>query len=92
MRIIVCYMAQVKQATGVAAEAVELERPCPLPDLLALLADRHGAALRKLLFAADGSLQPGLLVFVGEEQADPDDTRLLGEDEVVTILSPMAGG
>jgi molybdopterin converting factor small subunit len=90
MRIAVRYMAQAKQATGVAVEDLELLGPCLPRDLLGWLAERHGEPLRRLLCAADG--KPAVLLFVGDEQVDPADPVLIEEGDVVTVLSPMSGG
>jgi len=86
------YVAQLKQAAGVAVEEVELASPCSVRDLLLLLADRHGAPLRNLLLGEDGSPQPTILAFVHDEQVVPSDSSPLKDGDVVTLLSPMAGG
>lgn len=85
MKVSVRYMAQVKRAAGVAVEQVELPDACSLRDLLTRLGERHGEPLRQLL-------GPALLIFVGDEQAALDEPVVLREGDVVTILSPMAGG
>jgi len=92
IRVAVRYMAQVRQAAGVSAEAVELGGPCPVGDLLARLAQRHGPPLGRLLLDRHGAPQPTLLVFVGNEQVVPGEQHLLADGDVVTVLSPMAGG
>jgi len=85
MRVTVRYMAQVKRATGVASEEVELPEGCSLRDLLACLAERHGEPLRQLF-------GPALLIFVGDEQANPAEPVALTDGAEVTVLAPMAGG
>lgn len=87
MRVVIRYGAQARQATNVVAEMVELSGPCPLSHLLDCLGERHGEALCQLL-----ATPSAVLLFVNDEQADPADPILLGEGDVVTILSPMAGG
>ena len=89
MKVAVRYMAQLRQAAGVTTEVVEAATT--LADLLGVLADRRGAALRRLLLRDDGPPQPTLLVFVGDEQANVAGTTLREGDEV-TLLSPIAGG
>jgi molybdopterin converting factor small subunit len=86
------YMAQLKQAAGVACEEIELPVPCSVRDLLRLLADRHGAPLRNLLLGEEGSPQPTILVFLRDEQVVPAGEVPLEEGDEVTLLSPMAGG
>jgi molybdopterin converting factor small subunit len=92
MRVSVRYMAQLRAAAGVAEESVELAGPCTASELAARLAARHGDALRRLLLAADGRLSPVILAFVGESQVGPDDRLDLRDGEVITLLSPIAGG
>jgi molybdopterin converting factor small subunit len=89
MRVEVRYAAQVRQAAGRAAEVVELDAPCTAAELVVRLA-KSRAALRGLLLAEGGGPQRALLLFVGEEQVDVD--RPLRDGDVVTVLSPMAGG
>jgi molybdopterin converting factor small subunit len=91
MNIAVKYVAQVRQATGCAAEALNLEGGCSLQELVRRLADRHGEALRRLLLSG-GSLHDSILLFVGEEQVRWETPRSLRDGDVVTVLAPMAGG
>jgi molybdopterin converting factor small subunit len=90
MKVAVRYMAQMKQAAGVAEEQVELAVSCPVRDLLLHLADRQGNPLRNLLLGPDGGPQPTVLIFIGDQQVDL--TARLQEGDVVTFLSPIAGG
>jgi molybdopterin converting factor small subunit len=90
MKITVCYMAQLKQAAGVGSEQVEVGNPCSIEDLARRLADRHGDGLRKLLLGDNGTLQPTNLFFIGDAQAQLSDQ--LKDGDVLTVLSPIAGG
>jgi molybdopterin converting factor small subunit len=92
MKVTVRYLAQVKLAAGVAAEHVELEAPCTAPELLQRLAERRGPVLRALLLTEDGRPQPTILLFVGAEQVSAAEAGTLADGDVVTVLSPMAGG
>ncbi len=89
MRVAVRYVAQARHAAGVLAEEVELDRPCTVEEFVVRLADRR-EALRPLLVADGGGVRPTVLLFVGEEQVEP--RRALRDGDVVTVLSPMAGG
>jgi molybdopterin converting factor small subunit len=84
-------MAQLRQAAGAACEQVELDRPGSVGELLARLADRHSGPFRDLLLDAGGGVRPAVLLFVGDEQVGPDRAGLRDGD-VVTVLTPMAGG
>lgn len=89
MRISVKYMAQLKQAAGIASEEVEIDS-CTVETVIRRLGDRP--AIRKLLLDADGRPQRALLVFIGDEQVASDSMRALEDGDQVTLLTPMAGG
>jgi molybdopterin converting factor small subunit len=91
MRVEVRYVAQLRHAAGRAAEEVEVDSPCSAGELVARLAQAR-EALRGLLLDEGGRLQPALLLFVGDEQVDAGDGRPLRDGDMVTILTPMAGG
>ena len=92
MKVSVRYMAQLRTAAGTAAETVDIEAPCTAADLVAHLAARHGDALRRLLLGADGRLSPIILVFLGDSQVGPGEPLPLKDGDVITLLSPVAGG
>jgi molybdopterin converting factor small subunit len=92
MHVAVRYLAQLKQAAGSAGEQVEVPSPCSAEELLKHLAQLHGDTLRDLLLDAAGKRQPTILVFVGDVQVAPGDSAQLRDGDVVTLLSPMAGG
>jgi len=91
MKVTVRYMAQLRLAAGVAVEEVKLGEALSLVDLLRALATNHGPALERLLLAGNGTPQPTLLAFVGDDQADWREAKLK-EGDSVTLLSPIAGG
>jgi hypothetical protein len=92
MRITMKYMAQLKQATGLSTETIELECPCAPTSLVQQVVLRHGDAVRRLLLDAQGRLHPAILLFVGDEQVTPHEPHPFRENDVLTILVPMAGG
>src|SRR5262249_27253150 len=92
MKITVRFMAQAKQAAGVASEMIEAPWPCSAAELVRLLVDRHGAALRGLLLGSGDQLQSTILMFVNDEQVFSGDRVELQPGDDVTFLSPIAGG
>ncbi|HXG10388.1 MAG TPA: MoaD/ThiS family protein [Gemmataceae bacterium] len=92
MKVAVRYLAQLRQAAGCTEEEINLDGPCLLQDLLRQLADRHGEHFRRLLLASADALQPSILLFVGEDQVRWDTPVKLRDGDVITVLSPMAGG
>ncbi len=92
MQVAVEYLAQVKHAAGTPAEAVTLEGPCCVQELVRRLAEQHGRPLRDLLLDAAGALQPTILLFVGDQQVVWATPQQLRDGDRVTLVSPMAGG
>lgn len=90
MNITVHYLAQVKQAAGTPSEVVDVPDGCSVHALLQQLIERRAHTLRALVCDAAGLPHPALLVFVGDQQAEP--TQSLREGDSVTVLTPMAGG
>ena len=92
MQITVEYTAQVKRAAGVAGESIDVDSDCSVQDLLKQIANRHGDPLAGLLLGDTGALSPSILLFVNDEQVRWETPRLLHENDVLTILSPISGG
>jgi molybdopterin converting factor small subunit len=89
MTVGVRYLAQLRRLAGQGAEQLDLPEPCTVARLVAVLAGRH-PALAPVLLDAAGRARPSVLVFVGDEQADPG--RALADGDEVTFLTPIAGG
>jgi molybdopterin converting factor small subunit len=92
VNITVKYMAQLKQAAGVAEEVVEVEPTCTVQQLIQALAARRTDAFRKILLDSSGAVRHSILLFLGDEQVRSDSPRHLREGALVTLLAPMAGG
>lgn len=90
MKIIVKYMAQLKQAAGVGSQEIEVDPGCTITGLLRRLGEHP--SIRAMLLDERQEPRRALLVFVGEEQAAPDSSRLLQDGDQLTLLTPMAGG
>lgn len=80
--ITVRYFAGARAAAGVDEEELKVTGPQPLPQLAALLADRHGAGLARVLRAAS--------FLVNETAGSPD--RVVEAGATVDVLPPFAGG
>ncbi len=92
MKVTVHYLAQLRRAAKTGTEEVEIDAPATLPSLLALLVQRHGEELSRLLLDGKGVLQSSLLVFINDEQAAQPEGTLLKDGDQITFLSPIAGG
>ena len=91
MKITVRYATQLKQRAGTDAEELELTEAASVQACLQAVSQRH-TDLQSLLLDANGSLSSTILVFVGDDQIDDPATATLKEGDVVTLLSPIAGG
>jgi len=90
MNINVLYMGQIRHAAGKSSDRVTLPEPATMETLIRQLASSGTPALRRLLTDDQGNVQPALLLFVEDDQVER--TRALRDGDVVTVLSPMAGG
>jgi MoaD family protein len=89
VNVTVRYHSQLRQAAGVAAEAVPLPEGAAVLDLLRAIAGRRPDLARHLIDEARGK-PPSLLVFVNDRQV-ADGHPLRPGDEVV-LMTPIAGG
>lgn len=91
MNVTVKYVAQIKRASGTGSEAVQLPDNATLQDCLGAVTEMH-PELQRLLFSDTGALQSTILVFVGEDQIDNPKLTRMHAGDIVTLLSPIAGG
>src|SRR5262249_14626967 len=91
MRVQVHYLAQARHAAGTATEELEVAPSSPVRDLLRRLSEGRDP-LRRLLLDAAGELHPAILLFHGDEQVRAGQVLHLRDGDVLTVLSPMAGG
>lgn len=92
MKVNVNYLAQLKQAAGISSESVELNTPCSVQDLVTRLAENHGEPLRSFLLDTRGNLCTSILIVVGDTQVHWETPVQLKEGDVISFLSPLAGG
>jgi molybdopterin converting factor small subunit len=92
MKVMIRYMAHLKLAAGIAAEEIELNEPCSAAELVRYISSRHGESLGRLLLDESGALQPTILLFVNDAQAEERNNLMLADGDEVSFLSPIAGG
>lgn len=92
MKVVVRYLAQIKQAAGRAEDVLNLAGPRSPAEVIAQIARQNQDTLRSLLLNASGDVQATLLLFVNDQQVDPLQPADLREGDILTILAPMAGG
>jgi len=92
MVVTVEYTAQLKRASGMSREEVELSDSSTLVDLVNTIAERHGEELARMLKSTDGTPQTTVIPFVGDDQVRWDTPGALCDGVTVTLLSPISGG
>ncbi|MDI7276093.1 MAG: MoaD/ThiS family protein, partial [Anaerolineae bacterium] len=87
------YSNILRSAAGVAAEIVRVPADASLPEVLARLADRHGAGLRPMLFEPDGSVASHLVVFRNRRLVPRTQYDLpLAEGDELMLFPAVSGG
>lgn len=92
MKVTVNYLAQLKQAAGISSESIDLDTACSIQDLVIQLAENYGEPLRSFLLDSGGSLRQSILLIIDETQVHWETPVQLKEGDVITFLSPLAGG
>lgn len=93
MKITIQYMGQVKHAAGVASsQEINVSEPCSVRECLHRLTSRPDDRLRRFLFDEAGQVSRTILLFAGQEQVRDADQVTLRDGDVLTVLSPIAGG
>jgi molybdopterin converting factor small subunit len=90
--VTVKYWAQARRSVGVSDEVLDLPGPATVRDLVQALCGKHGPALERLLLAAEGHVQPNVLLFTAEGDQALTPVAPLRDGDEVNILPPMAGG
>ncbi|MCJ8279473.1 MAG: MoaD/ThiS family protein [Rivularia sp. ALOHA_DT_140] len=92
MNVTVNYLAQLKQAVRISSENIVLENPCSVQELVTQVAEKHGEPLRSFLLSSTGSLSNSILVLVGDNQIHWNQPMPGKEGDVISLMSPIAGG
>ena len=92
MKIRIHYTTQLKMALGIDAEEIEIPAESLLHDLLQKLRELHPEEMEQYVLNAQGQLQSGVLICLGDKHAGRDLSVSLQEGEEVTLLSVVSGG
>lgn len=92
MKVKVKYTAQLKKAIGVGEEWVELESGALLKDLLEIQFQKRKNGFLDMVFNGNGEFLGTVLLIVNGRQVNFEYSETLKENDVVTIMSPIAGG
>ncbi len=92
MKVKVKYTAQLKKAIGSAEEIVETENNVLLRDLLTALFFQKKKEFQDIVFDSEGQFLGTVLLIINGQQVNFNHAEPLKENDVVTIMSPIAGG
>jgi molybdopterin converting factor small subunit len=92
MQITVKYKSQVKKETGISFEELVITENEKLHDVLKRLTEKHGDKFGNLLFDDKGIFKNTILLAINNIQALYSENAQLKETDVLTIMSPIAGG
>ena len=90
MKITIEFSAQLKRAAGCREISVEIPEGGSATDAACRAVDAIESDVSHLLFNESGAIQPSLLVFVNDMQADSD--HVLNDGDRISFLSPISGG
>lgn len=92
MRITIHYVAQIAGATGLHAETLELPPDATAADALATVHAAHQESLQRLVFAADGTVLPAVIVCLNNRQVQSLHEATLADGDELLLFSAISGG
>ena len=94
MKIEVLYEAQLRQLAGAPSMHFEMAEDSTLLDVLRRAAEEGGSEFGAKLLSTEGGLQPGILVFIGEQAvaADAVPQQSVQDGDSILLLPPISGG
>ena len=92
MKIKVRYTAQLKKAMGRREEFVEIPNGTLIVNLLGVLLQQNKEAFTDIVFDDNGDFLNAVLLILNGQQTSIDSIQSLNENDVITIMSPIAGG
>ncbi len=92
MKIKVKYTAQLKKAMGRREEFVEIPNGTLIVNLLGVLLQQNKEAFTDIVFDDNGDFLNAVLLILNGQQTSIDSIQSLNENDVITIMSPIAGG
>jgi len=93
--VTVRYPAQLREVTKKNEERVQLPQGATLDDLFKVLSKNYGEAFHCYVFDSDGNIKENLLLLLNGRNLDKHRELFgttLGQEDLLTILSPLSGG
>ena len=94
MDILVHFESQLRQVAGVEQVQISVPEECCVADALQILGHQFGPSLSERIVAADGTLQPSVLVFVNDLAIghQSSGSHQLKSGDVLLLYPPNTGG
>jgi molybdopterin synthase sulfur carrier subunit len=89
------YPPELVEITRKTEDRVELPLGSTLSDLFKALSNRHGEAFRSLVLDSEGNIKQGLLILLNGRSLEKHGELFgttLGQEDLLTILTPLSGG
>jgi molybdopterin converting factor small subunit len=93
--VTVRYPRELVEITRKTEDRVELPLGSTLSDLFKALSNRHGEAFRSLVLDSEGNIKQGLLILLNGRSLEKHGELFgttLGQEDLLTILTPLSGG
>lgn len=92
MKITIKYKSQIKKETGIAYEVIELPDNETLQVVLKNLAKKHDKGFMNMLFDDNNNFKNTIFLAINNTQTLYSENVKLKDADVLTIMSPIAGG
>jgi MoaD family protein len=92
MKIEVRFTAQIKREAGRGSEVLDVHEGCSLEQVLTALNGRYTQGFDRILFDERGQYRETAMLVVNGQQVFFHVPQELKEGDVLTIMSPIAGG
>ena len=92
MNITLRYFGKLREAAGVATEAVEAPDEVPVQDFIRDLATHRGETFEAILLTEEGRLRSAVMVLVNDAAVSKDVPHPLRDGDQVKLLVVIPGG
>lgn len=92
MKIKVKYTAQLKKAIGTGEELLEVQGGLVIAQLLDILFEKNREAFTAIVFNERGEFMNATLLVLNGKQIAYTSKEVLDNNDIVTLMSPIAGG
>ncbi len=92
MKIKIKYTAQLKKAIGKAEDLVDVNEGINIEGILNHLNKIYSKEFANIVFNQDGQFMNAVLLILNGKQIAFNSEKEVKENDVITIMSPIAGG